>query len=97
PASPVITNRASTMLNSTWSSTATTATSSPGPPRASPMVTPSRPITLAAGQPGDHEPGQHDAEQHLEQHGDHRHELARPAAGQPDGHPEQADHVGRRP
>ena len=50
PARPVVTNRASTMQNSTWSSTATTATSRPSGPRASPTVTPSRPITLASGQ-----------------------------------------------
>ena len=46
----VVTSRASVMQNSTWSSTATTAMSTPDRPRASPMVTPSRPITLASGQ-----------------------------------------------
>ena len=46
----VVTSRASVMQNSTWSSTATTATSTPDGPRASPTVTPSRPITLATGQ-----------------------------------------------
>ena len=50
PAMPVVTNRASVMQNSTCSSTATSAMSTPtarGPARS---VTPSRPITLASGQ-----------------------------------------------
>ena len=46
----VVASRASVMQNSTWSSTATTATTTPDRPRASPTVTPSRPITLASGQ-----------------------------------------------
>ena len=50
PAMLVVASRASVMQNSTWSSTATTATSTPNRPRASPTVTPSRPITLASGQ-----------------------------------------------
>ena len=50
PAMLVVTNRASVMQNSTCSTTATTATSRPSAPRASPTVTPSRPIRLASGQ-----------------------------------------------
>jgi hypothetical protein len=38
------------MQNSTWNTTATTAMTTPDTPRASPTVTPSRPITLASGQ-----------------------------------------------
>ena len=46
----MVANRARVMQNSTCSSTATGAMSRPGAPRASPTVTPSRPITLASGQ-----------------------------------------------
>ena len=46
----VVTSRARVMQNSTCSATATTATSRPSGPLASPTVTPSRPIRLAAGQ-----------------------------------------------
>src|SRR5215472_5449064 len=46
----VVTNRASVMQNSTSSSTAATATSTPSGPLASPTVDPSRPSTLASGQ-----------------------------------------------
>ena len=50
PARAAVTNRASVMQNSTSSRTASSATNRPSPPRASPTVTPSRPITLASGQ-----------------------------------------------
>ena len=50
PARPVVTNRASVMQNSTCSTTASSAMSTPSAPRASPMVTPSRPSRVAAGQ-----------------------------------------------
>ena len=46
----VVTKRAITMQNSTCSSTAISAMSTPDRPRANPITTPSRPITLAAGQ-----------------------------------------------
>ena len=49
------------------------------------------------GQPSGHEPGQRDAEQHLQHHREQRHEHAERAAGQPDGHPEQAEQGRRRP
>jgi hypothetical protein len=45
----VVTNLASTMQNSTCSSTASTAMIRPSAPRATPTVTPIRPITLASG------------------------------------------------
>ena len=50
PAMAVVTSRASVMQNSTCSSTASSAASSPRTPWARPMVTPSRPTTLATGQ-----------------------------------------------
>jgi len=46
----VVTSRARVMQNSTCSATATTATNRPSGPLASPTITPSRPIRLAAGQ-----------------------------------------------
>ncbi len=49
PARPVVTNRARVRQNSTCSSTASTAMITPAGPRASPTVTPSRPIRVAAG------------------------------------------------
>ena len=50
PAMPVVTNRASVMQNSTCSTTASSAMSTPSAPWASPIVTPSRPSSVAAGQ-----------------------------------------------